>query len=223
MKNHTGNIFTVFVLLAVGLVLSGCSGNMSNIYPGFKKPSTSISNANKQTSPVITQKPAVNNNDDNEETVVVSVNNFGRTNPFQPYQEKSLMLNQLSDISASLPEIDISEPPEYEPDSELSKLLKIKVGGILYDPRGSSAIINVDDTDYFVHKGDNIFGFYVVNITSDKVSIKYGNNIYKAGIGEIFDGGIKMDPVSGKNRKFAGSQKYNFPPAAKTTKLSKNY
>jgi len=215
MKNHTENIFNILVLLVIGIVLSGCSIKMGDIYPTIKKASIT----SNQTSPVNSQKSA-ENADDNEKTVVVSVNNFGRGNPFQPYQEKSLMLNQLSDISASLPTIDISRPPEYEPDSDLSKLLKIKVGGILYDPRGSSAIINVDDSDYFVHKGDTIFGFYVANISPDKVSIKYNNNIYKAGIGEIFDGGVNTDPVSGKNKKFAGSQKYNLPPVVKKSQLS---
>jgi hypothetical protein len=133
---------------------------------------------------------------DDEETVVLNVSNIGRSNPFRPYTEKSLIMN-------SVPIINIPQPPQYSPDPNFTTLFGIKVSGILYDTRRPSAIINVDNTDYLVHKGDFLFNFYVKDITVDKIAVKYGNNVYKAGIGEVIEGIVNINPVN--NRQLSGN------------------
>ena len=94
----------------------------------------------------------------------------------------------------------------------VKNLMEIKVSGILYDPNGSSAIITVADKDYLVHKGDMLFNYYIKDITSDKVAVKTGNNIYRAGIGEILGEGVNIDPVRGINKMFGGSKKVGTLP-----------
>jgi Tfp pilus assembly protein PilP len=131
----------------------------------------------------------------NEETVVINVSNFGRSNPFKPYVEKSIILNQPS-FQESF--INVPKPPEYQPDPNFSTLFGIKVSGILYDAVKPSAIINVDNSDYLVHKGDYLFNFYVKDITYDKIAIKYRNNVYRAGIGEIIEVIVNINPVQRK-------------------------
>ncbi|HBH18268.1 MAG TPA: hypothetical protein DDX14_04910, partial [Cyanobacteria bacterium UBA9579] len=138
-----------------------------------------ISNAENQANKEVVE--------DTEEKVIISINNYGRSNPFKPFHERSLMAG----VS------DLPSPPMYIPPSpEITNLMSVKVSGILYDPAGSSAIINVDDSDYLVHKGDLIFDYHIKDITVDKVVVKYGSNIYKAGIGEII-GEVNQDPVRG--------------------------
>jgi len=136
-----------------------------------------------------------NSSEDNEDTVIINVSNFGRSNPFKPYMEKSLYN---VNIPTQLPPINVPKPPEYNPDPNFNSLFGIKVSGILYDSQKPSAIINVDNSDYLVHKGDFIFNFYVKDITPDKIAIKYQNNVYRAGIGEIIEGIVNINPVSRK-------------------------
>jgi hypothetical protein len=130
-------------------------------------------------------------NEDGEETVIINVSNYGRSNPFKPFVEKSLYTNYVQ-------QIDVPQPPEYNPDPNLPTLLGIKVSGILYDNERPSAIININNSDYLVHKGDFLFDFSVKNITANNISIKYKNNIYSAGIGEIIEGVININPVNNR-------------------------
>jgi len=141
------------------------------------------------------QKTSTTSNADNDETVVINVSNFGRSNPFKPFVEKSLIINE---TISQPPLINVPRPPEYNPDPNLSTLMGIKVSGIMYDASRPSAIIKIDKSDYLVHKGDFLFNFYVKDITSSKVAIKYRNNTYKAGIGEIIEGIVNINPVKNK-------------------------
>ena len=127
---------------------------------------------------------------DKEKTVTIKTDSLGRTNPFKPYEENVTVKSTVERPP------DVPPPPEYNPDSPVVKMMKIKVNGILYNSKGSSSIINIDGSDYLVHKGDTLFGYYIKDITSDKIAIAYGNNVYKAGIGEIIDGdgSINVNP-----------------------------
>jgi hypothetical protein len=149
---------------------------------------------------------------DDEDTVIINVSNFGRSNPFKPYVENSLLING---PSYQNPLINVPPPPEYNPDPNFTTLFGVKVSGILYDVRRPSAIVNVDKNDYLVHEGDYLFNFYVYDITSDKVAIKYRNNIYRAGIGEVIEGIVNVNPVQSK-KMFAGS---GYKPATSSIKL----
>lgn len=133
---------------------------------------------------------------DNEDTVIVDVGSYGRSNPFKPFYEKSLVVGNDLYAPSQPPLMDIPQPPAFNPDSSVAKLLKIKVNGILYDSVRSSAIINIDDNDYMVHKGDKVFDFYIKDISRDKITVRAGNNLYKAGIGEIIEGQVDSNSPS---------------------------
>ena len=71
-------------------------------------------------------------------------------------------------------------------DDETVKMLTIAVSGIMYDDVKPSAIISLDDNDYFVQKGDKLDDYKVIDIGRNYVTIAYGKNLYKANIGEEF-------------------------------------
>jgi|GEM_PF-2671756 len=197
IRNISLILFSILLITGSAFVLgqnrhglSSVSVNMANntnqpVYLALSQPKNNNSN---------NQQPNTFVNSD-EETVIINVSNFGRSNPFKPFVEKSLIIDSVfqNPLINNIP-----KPPEYDPDPNFSTLFGIKVSGILYDASKPSAIINVDNSDYLVHKGDFLFNFYVKDITSDKIAIKYGNNIYRAGIGEIIEGIINVNPVQRK-------------------------
>lgn len=197
------NLLQIIFIFLINVLLVSCSSdsvqNQMDVSQVLKQePSTAQNKDIEQATPV----SQVNSNE-NEEKVIISINNFGRTNPFKPFHETSLIAN------TGLP--NLPPPPTYNPevDPGITKLLEIKVSGILYDPEGaskSSAIINVNENDYLVHKGDLLFEYFIKDITKEKVVIKYGDNVYKAGIGEII-GEVNSDPVRGIDKRFGGSNK----------------
>lgn len=220
-------LMTVFGTI-LAIIVTGCTPqNESSVLktPTTQTKSATLAQVSNQPVSALDQANAqstVADSSESEETVVVNVSNIGRSNPFKPFIEKSLMLGSgfSGGISGEMPTIkipnlNVPQPPNYSENSSVSTLLKIKVNGILYDPVRSSAIINVDDNDYMVHKGDFIFNFYVKNITQDKVTIKTGNNIYSAGLGEIIDGDMSKDPVRRTSTSFAGSSKVEYIPDIK--------
>ncbi len=111
---------------------------------------------------------------------IVSLSYGGRKNPFLPQGTFG------SNVSAS----DLFSPPDLASDDpaaiEASKLLTIKVTGIVYDTRKPSAIVNFAKKDYFVQTGDRIDTYNVSRITKEAVSIQNGTNIYTAKVGEEF-------------------------------------
>ena len=167
------------------------ANNQANLPKEIKKPGNDPANINNSIDKIKNGLQVAANK--TMDTVIVGVDNLGRSDPFKPYQEKSLLFN--------IP--DVPQPPQYDPNSPVANLVKIKVNGLLYNPKGSSAIINVNNEDYLVHKGDMIFDYYIKDITYDKIIIRYGNNSYKAGIGEIIDGSVNINPVERVNRKYA--------------------
>ena len=213
---------TVFgTILAV--ILTGCTPqNEASLMkepspqaiPVASAPGTQANNSalNQATMPIAEDQGS-------EDTVVISVGNIGRSNPFKPFIEKSLMLGsgiptEMPGIN-KIPTINVPQPPGLNENPNISSLLKIKVNGILYDPVRSSAIINVDGNDYMVHNGDFIFNFYVKNITQNKVTIKTGNNIYSAGLGEIIEGEISKDPVRRTTSGFGENSQVKYIPDIK--------
>ncbi len=115
-----------------------------------------------------------------EEIVVVTLDEFGRDDPFEPYQERSIVLDEDTGI--------VPVPPELNTEPDLMNLMTAKVNGILYDKTNASAIISINDSDYLVRKGDKILSYEIEDITLEKVIIKSNNNYFSAGIGEIVTG-----------------------------------
>jgi len=144
-----------------------------------------------------------------DKMVVINVVNFGRKNPFKPYQKSSITKGNKGNLDTPM---DIPPPPTFDPNAEnqLQELLQAKVSGILYDPNGKSvAIINVKGADYMVRKGDSLFGYTVKSISKNSTSIAYGNNVYSVNVGEIIgQDTLNYDPVVRNKQSFGGMQ-YN--------------
>lgn len=146
--------------------------------------------------------------DKNNQKVIISIVNFGRSNPFQKYVDKSRI--EQSDTLDNIP-----APPDLEGtvDENYSRVISSRVNGILYDPDSkSTAIVNIGGADYMVHKGDKIEGIIVDNITKEKVVLRYGTNTYGLKVGEIVEGNINNDPVQRNGRSF-GENIFMWPDA----------
>jgi len=147
-----------------------------------------------------------------EETVTISIVNFGRKNPFKPYSPATgIKTKEEEKVAVNLE--DIPYPPYYEgsTSSEIQELMDSKVNGILYDPYARSvAIVNIKGSEHMLHKGDIVQGIMVDNISENYITLRYGSNTYTVGIGEVVEGDIKTDPVQRKQKTFAGSD-YDLP------------
>ena len=133
-----------------------------------------------------------------EKKVLVTFNENNCNDPFLPHTEM---------LATSLPKFDLIDPPEGVPESsDAISVMKTTISGILYDKYSPSAIINIDGSDYLVKKGDVINKYRVLSISKDQVMVQLGNNIYKAGVGEILaDGELNYNVVSNLENKFGGS------------------
>lgn len=149
--------------------------------------------------------------------VTVSIGDMGRQNPFMPKDRIGMVsgsgIAPLSkkDIEESL-NFEVIEPPVLREESpEISRLLRTKVSGILYDPKKPSAIINIDGIDQLVKPGDILSDFEIISITKNKVVISSDNNVYRASVGqplnaELVDNHVE---ISNLETKFKGSKKIN--------------
>ena len=92
--------------------------------------------------------------------------------------------------------------------SDAAKVMDTVVSGILYDKYSPSAILNIEGNDYLVKKGDVVNNYKVLNIAQDSVTVKLGNNTYKAGIGQILtEGSVNYNNVSNLSKKFGGERR----------------
>ena len=126
-----------------------------------------------------------------------------KANPFVPY--RNLGDDQsLVDVTG----FDLVEPPEVvNENSDAARVMDTIVSGILFDRRSPSAILNIEGNDYLVKKGDVVNNYKVLNILEDSVTVKLGENVYQAGIGEILtEGTLNHNNISNLNNKFGGVQ-----------------
>ena len=133
---------------------------------------------------------------------VISIpNGVVKANPFLPYRDI-----EGSGSLADVPAISIVEPPEMvNENSEAARVMDTIVSGILYDKFSPSAILNIEGSDYLVKKGDVVNNYKVVSIMQDSVTVKLGENVYKAGIGQILtEGSLNHNDVSNLSNKFGG-------------------
>ena len=121
-----------------------------------------------------------------------------KANPFLPYR----------DISGNTLVNDVPKFDVVNENSDAARVMDTVVSGILYDKYSPSAILNIEGNDYLVKKGDVVNNYKVVNIMQDSVTVKLGNNTYKAGIGEILtEGSLTHNDVSNLNKKFGGERR----------------
>ena len=149
-----------------------------------------------------------NGNSENNDIIISYDKTTTRINPFKPpFQEKQNSMSKYALVQNT--EFEIIEPPtESVPDTNLERLLKTQISGILYDDVSPSAIVNLNGVDTFVKAGDTIHGFTIQSITRNKVQITYRNNTYVAAVGELFTPGTLDKPtVANLEKKFAGRYK----------------
>ena len=134
-----------------------------------------------------------------DKTVVVAVETVGRADPFLPSSES---------ISNTMKYgFELMAPPEElsSEDSEAAKVMTTKVSGIMYNDNNSSAILNIEGSDYLVRSGDYIHKYKVLAIASDSVTVQLGNNIYKTKVGEIITESLKHNTIDNLQNKFGGA------------------
>ena len=132
-----------------------------------------------------------------------------KANPFVPYRTLGNEVKRPTELVNDIPKFDLIAPPEkLATDSDAEKILSTTISGILYDKYSPTAIIKIDGNDYLVKKGDKVNKFTVVAIEKDSVTVKTGNNTYKAGIGELLtDSSVNYNDVSNLNKKFGGERR----------------
>ncbi len=144
-----------------------------------------------------------------EKKEIINVTPTGKANPFVPiqkYVKVAAPTTRYNYDAAGIPK----PPLEYgEKDVTTTKLMTISVSGIMYDEIKPSAIITLDNNDYFVQKGDKLDDYKVVDITRSDVKIALGKNIYKANLGEEF----KINSFYGNaeyiSEKLGGGRQYH--------------
>ena len=126
-----------------------------------------------------------------------------KANPFVPYRNI-----EPDDALSDVPKFDLVAPPEaLNEGSDAARVMDTIVSGILYDKHSPSAIINIEGNDYLVKKGDVVNCYKILNIEQNSVTVKLGNNTYKAGIGEILtEGSVNHNDVSNLSKKFGGEK-----------------
>lgn len=131
--------------------------------------------------------------------VTISVAESGRSNPFLPAAE-----NFVPSANAKL---HLPPPPKQVfTNSNAAKIMTTTISGIMFDSASPSAIINIAGTDYLVRKGDVVNRYRVLSITPRQVTVQYGSNVYKAGVGQILSlSDVNFNPIANLNRKFGGN------------------
>lgn len=131
-------------------------------------------------------------------TVLITVTNSGRSDPFLPSGENVLPAS----YSYLLP------PPESLPtaNTDAGKIITTTISGILYDKYSPSAIINIEGADYLVKKGDVINNYKILSIGKTQVIVQLGKNIYTAGVGELLSPtSLNYNTIANLNKKFGGN------------------
>lgn len=143
----------------------------------------------------IISKKVLKNKD--EKMVSITITNSGRSNPFLPADENVLPAS-LSYLTA---------PPETLPTkTDATKIIDTTISGILYDKYSPSAIINIEGTDYLVKRGDIINRYKILSIDKTQVLVQLGQNIYKAGVGELLSQtDLNQNNIPNLNQRFGGN------------------
>lgn len=125
-----------------------------------------------------------------------------KQNPFLPYREMA------TSVVKDVPTYQLIEPPEtIQASSDAARVMDAIVSGILFDKYSPSAILNIEGNDYLVKKGDIVNNYKIINITQDTVTVKLGENSYRAGIGEILtEGTITHSNIPNLSNKFGGGK-----------------
>lgn len=213
LRNLRSKVFAVIVVLLIAVIIvSGCTKNDTdniteievNDSPEIMQETVKVGNdgVNAAIAPddvtIVSSQSEWDKN--NVATVSMSIEDTGRSDPFLPSNDSS--------IAKPKPKMynDLMPPPEaITVDTTATEVITTKVSGIMFDKFNPSAILNIAGQDYLVRTGDIINGYKVLSIGKEVVTVQYGANVYKAGVGELFNGeGINFNTVSNLESKFGG-------------------
>ena len=140
-------------------------------------------------------------------STTILIEDTGRADPFLPEFEV-VISNTAKNMNRPKPSYDLLPPPEtITTDTTAKEIMTTKVSGLMYDKSNPSAIININNMDYLVRKGDVVNDYKVIDIDRKSVTVQYGANVYKAGVGELFTGdGVNYNAISNLEKKFGGTQ-----------------
>ncbi len=209
LNKKIGVLLVVVFLAIIMLNTTGCTQNNSEDITAIPSPEQLPKNdikvgndgvdaaiAKDDDVEIVSDQEALKNNNS---MVAMSVEDMGRSDPFLPESEKIV-------VKPKPKNNDLLPPPEsIVVDSTATDVMGTKVSGIMFDSINPSAIINISGADYLVRSGDIINGYKVLSIGRDTVTVQFGSNIYKAGVGELFTGdGINFNTISNLETKFGG-------------------
>ena len=211
-------IFATVLMLSLGLV--GCGSKQAEeVLPPEPSPmqeqqgqQIEIPTSPEETVDVSIEVPG---DTDEDKMVAMTVADTGRANPFVPSSE-----DRSSDSSARAPITEIPQETlkydiltsslDTEVDEAAKKVLTTKVSGIMYDKNSPSAILNIEGEDYLVRSGDVLNGYKVLSIGQSAVTVQYGNNVYRAGVGQLIAAGkdeLHYNTVANLSGKFGGGKR----------------
>ncbi len=209
LNKKIGILLVVLFLTVVMINTTGCTQNntedISNIPSPAQLPKQEVKVGNDGENAAIAKDDDVTIVSDqdalkNENSMVsMSVEDMGRSDPFLPEAERVVVKPKPESLGLLPP------PESIVVDSTAVDAMATKVSGIMYDKINPSAILNISGSDYLVRSGDIINGYKVLSIGRDMVTVQYGSNVYKAGVGELFTGeGINFNTISNLESKFGG-------------------
>lgn len=158
---------------------------------------------------------------DEDSMVTMQVLESGRPNPFQPAHEVVELNDEEAEAEAAAKaakeialqeaklKYDLVEPPTGStPNSEAERVMTTKVSGIIYDDTNPAAVLNIEGSDYLVRSGDVVNGYKVLAINKTIVTVQLGENVYKAGVGELLTTDqINYNTISNLENKFGGGER----------------
>lgn len=183
----------------IGLVTAALAALLFLIFTGGKKEEI-VTVEEEQPLEEVTEMVEIENIEPKEENLVsLTVDDFGRADPFLPSSESF----------SNTDGYELLAPPEtIMTESDAAKVVSTKVSGIMYDSRNPSAILNIEGSDYLVRSGDYINNYKVLSIGRNLVTVQLGSNIYKAGVGEaISSGEVNYNNVYNLENKFGGARR----------------
>lgn len=210
MKNKI--IILVSVLLVTVTVLTACfhskdkvSIDVGEYNNAYEVNGIDVMAANNSDGVEINYKNSTNNTQEVTRRSIL-VEDTGREDPFLPGNEIYDIQSEVVNVVRKKPKpsYELLPPPEtITSDKMATDVMTTRVSGLLYDKKSPSAIINIDNKDFLVRKGDVINDYKVLDIEKTFVTVQHGANVYKAGVGELLTGkDVNYNTISNLDQKF---------------------
>lgn len=211
-KNRITKI-SVFVLFlgVISFITSGCGGGEDSLKASDLQPVEQTSVFDAKASDMLAQDAAgtavvdldeVELSDTTDKMAQLAIEDYGRANPFLPPDEAATLNRVVSPLPYEL----VNPPEDATADTDASRIIQTKVSGILFDNHNPAAILNMEGTDYLVRTGDVINNYKILAIYKDNVAVQLGDNIYKAGVGELLAlNKLNHNVVPNLEKRFGGS------------------